>query len=168
MISMNEMAALARALVDAEEDTARAQQALKDAKERERVLREETLPSALQELGVEKLTLESGQVISMKQEVYASIPNHQKPLVYKWLDDHGFGGLIKTEIALQFDKDSRDQAVEVYEQLAGEGLSPDLTMNIHAGTLKAFIKEQLAKGDEFPLDLFGARAIFEATVKQPK
>lgn len=168
MISMNEMAALARALVDAEAGTAEAERALKDAKEHERLLREETLPSAMQELGVEKIALETGQVISLKQEVYASIPAAQKTAVFKWLDDRGFGGLIKTEVAVPFDKEHREAAVELYEKLVKAGLAPDLTMNIHAQTLKAFIKEQLATGKEFPLDLFGARAIFEATVKTPK
>ncbi len=167
-ISVNEMSALAAALVSAEHDTDEAEKFLKAIKERERVLREETIPSAMQELGIEKLVLETGETLSLKQEVYAQIPAAQKPAVFAWLDEHGFGGLVKTELSLEFGREERDEATKLANELRAEGFLPSLSMNVHSQTLKAFIKEQLATGKEFPLDLFGARAVFEASVKAPK
>ena len=116
-ISLDDMAALARALLDADQEVDNAEQELKDAKERARVLREETIPSAMQELGLEELKLNTGQKLSIKQEVYASIPAANKGQAYDWLNDHGFGGLIKVEVTTQFGKGEQEEAVRLSEQL---------------------------------------------------
>lgn len=167
MISLNEMSALARALLDAELAVKDADRALKDAKERERVIREETIPSAMQELGIEKLTLDTGQTLKVGQEVYASIPAAQKPVAFQWLNDHGFGGLIKVEVAAIFGKGEADQARKLSEELSVQGLSVEMHEDVHPQTLKAFLKEQIAAGNDIPLELFGARPVWCAKVTEP-
>lgn len=161
-ISLDDMASLARALLDADQEVDNAEQELKDAKEKARVLREETIPSAMQELGLEELKLSTGQKLSIKQEVYASIPAANKVQAYDWLNDHGFGGLIKVEVTAQFGKGEQEEAVRLSEQLRAMGLQPSLDQSVHAQTLKAFLKEQLAMGTNIPLDLFGARPVWTA------
>lgn len=163
-ISLDDMAQLARALVDADAEIDRADQVLKDAKEAARVLREETIPSAMQEMGLEEVKLNTGQKISIKQEVYASIPAANKNQAYDWLNEHGFGGLIKVEVATQFAKGEQESAVTLLKTLQNMGLQPTLDQNVHAQTLKAFLKEQLAQGTNIPLDLFGARPVWTAKI----
>lgn len=168
MISLNDMAELAKSLVEAQELTKKTEQLLKDVKERERVLVEETIPGALQELGVKELTLDTGEVISLKQEVYASLTEERKPAAFKWLDEHKFGGMIKTDLTISYAKADYEEAKEKCKELMDEGLSPTLEQSVHAQTLKAFIKEQIATVDPkvpFPLDLFGARVVFQAKIK---
>lgn len=166
-ISLDEMSSLASALVDADVGIEQAEEALKQAKERARVLREETIPSAMQELGLESLVLSTGQKLSVQQEVYASIPSGGKPAAFQWLNDNGFGGLIKVEVSTLFGKGEQESAVELYKELTGRGLEMDLQENVHAQTLKAFLKEQLAKGNaDLPLELFGARAVFCAKISK--
>lgn len=165
MISMNELAALAAGLVEAERATEDAELALKRAKENERSLREEALPLAMQELGLCKVALDSGQTISIKQDVYASIPASGKDDAYEWIEDNGFGGLIKTIISVQYGKGELDKAQELLEELQEKGLNPDIKRDVHAQTLKAFLNEQIGKGAAVPLDLFGARPVFVAKVK---
>lgn len=161
-ISLDDMASLARALVDADAAVEDADQALKDAKERARVLREETIPSAMQELGLEELKLATGQKLSIKQEVYASIPAANKNAAFRWLNDNGFGGLIKIEVEASFGKGEQDAAVALYQELNIRGLTASFNQGVHAQTLKAFLKEQLAQGTNVPLDLFGARPVWTA------
>ena len=48
------------------------------------------------------------------------------------------------------------------ERLRAMGLQPSLDQSVHAQTLKAFLKEQLAMGTNIPLDLFGARPVWTA------
>lgn len=163
-ISLEDMAQLARALVDADVEVDKADQALKDAKEAARMLREETIPSAMQEMGLEEVKLNTGQKISIKQEVYASIPAANKNQAYDWLNEHGFGGLIKMEVATQFAKGEQENAVTLLKTLQNMGLQPTLDQNVHAQTLKAFLKEQLARGTNIPLDLFGARPVWTAKI----
>lgn len=164
MITLSEMAELARALVDADKDVDKVEQDLKDAKERARVLREETIPAAMQEMGLEEVKLETGQKISIKQDVYASIPAASKGQAYDWLNEHGFGGLIKVEVSATFAKGEQDAALELHKQLQQQGLQPDLDQSVHAQTLKAFLREQIAAGNNIPLDLFGARPVWTAKI----
>lgn len=164
MITLTEMSSLARALLDAEKRTKDAEQALKDAKERERVIREETIPSAMQEMGLESITLETGQKLKVQQEVYAAIPAANKQAAFKWLNENGFGGLIKVEVDASFGKGEQEKALELYQELTGRGLQASFDESVHAQTLKAFLKEQISAGKDIPLDLFGARPIWAAKI----
>lgn len=161
-ISLDSMAALARALVDADAAVEQAEVNLKDAKERARVLREETIPSAMQELGLEEIKLDTGQKLSVKQDVYASIPSDKKEEAYNWLDANGFGGLIKVEVKTDYPKGEAQAALQLFQELQDRGLNAQYGQNVHAQTLKAFLREQIAAGSNVPLDLFGARPVWTA------
>jgi len=160
MISMDEMAEAARLLLKAEEETAAAEQALKDKKESERKLREETIPGMFAELGIEKLTLSDGSTFSCKQEVYCAIPADRREEAYAWCERNGFGGIIKTEVKVPFGKGELERAMELVDKLVSE-LGVDnaiIDRSIHAQTLKAFLKERImaeqesvvaAEGDDY-------------------
>lgn len=163
-ISLDQMAALARALVDADASVEQAEVNLKDTKERARILREETIPSAMQEMGLEEIKLDTGEKLSVKQDVYASIPAAQKDQAFQWLEDNGFGGLIKVEVAADFRKGEAEQALELFRELQTRGLQVGFDQSVHAQTLKAFLREQLAVGTNVPLDLFGARPVWTAKI----
>lgn len=163
-ISLDQMASLARALVDADASVDKAEVNLKDTKERARVLREETIPSAMQELGLEELKLDTGEKLSVKQDVYASIPAAQKEQAFQWLEDNGFGGLIKVEVAADFRKGEVEFAIALFKELQERGLQVGLDRSVHSQTLKAFLREQLAIGGNVPLDLFGARPVWTAKI----
>lgn len=163
-ISLDDMAQLARALVEADEGVEQAEESLKRAKERARMLREETIPSAMQELGIEELKLDTGQKLSVKQEVYASIPADKKGQAFTWLEDNGFGGLIKVGVSVDFGKGEIDVANDFFESLCDSGYDPNFDTSVHPSTLKAFLKEQIASGASIPLDLFGARPVWTAKI----
>jgi hypothetical protein len=172
MISLGEIQQLADALISAEKEVEKVEGELKIAKEHVVRLREESLPMAMQELGLDSIKLSTGQSVKVKQDVYAAIPAASKQEAYGWLNDHGFGGLIKTEVSVQFGKGEEEAAQELMELLRDNaGVSPVLSQSIHAQTLCAFLREQLADAEtskEFPLDLFGARPVWIAKVTQPK
>ena len=166
MISIDEVSMLARALLDADEAVKIAEGVLNSKKEQARVIREETIPSVMQELGLESLVLNTGQKLEVKQEVYCSVPKENKTYVYNWLDENGFGGLIKTEVTVSYGKNEKELADELQFELLNRGLEVVVDQNVHAQTMKAFLKEQLAKGAKIPLDLFGARPVWSAKIKQ--
>ncbi len=164
MITLDDMAELARALVEAEKVTEKAEENLSKVKERERVLREETIPGAMQELGVEALTLDTGQKLTVKQDVYAAIPKDKKDEAFAWLEENNFGGLIKTEVAVQFGKGELEKAKELLEKLEAEDYAAGITQDVHAQTLKAFLREEIRKGTNIPLEKFGARPVSVAKI----
>lgn len=164
-VTLEELTGLARSFIEAESAVALAEEALKAAKEKARLLREETIPSAMQELGVESIVLETGQKLAVKQDVYATLTEDNKPQAFKWLVDNNFGGLIKTEVTTQYGREEYDTAVKLLQELHERGLTASLDETVHSQTLKVFLREQIAKGElDLPLELFNARPVFVAKI----
>lgn len=168
MITLSDMTGLARMLKDAELQVKETELYLKEIKEHERYLREESIPSAMHELGIDELKLDTGEKISIKQDVYASIPSSTKNEAHRWLDAHGYGGLIKVEVLASYGKGESKLALELYRELGQRGLSASLKESVHTQTLKAFLKDQMAKGEDVPLELFGARPVWTAKITRGK
>lgn len=166
--ALGEVQSLARILVDYDNDIEAAEEKLKALKENARRVREESLPNAMAEVGLDKVVLQSGEEIKVKRDVYVAIPSEQKPKAYAWLEANGHGALIKTEVAVAFGKEQREAALEFQRDCEQRGLEAEVAVTVHAGTLKAFLREQLENAKPVPLDLFGARPVSIATVKLPK
>lgn len=165
MISLEQMTNLANALLDAEDKVASAEKELKAAKEQARLLREETIPSAMQELGLDSFKLTTGETFTVKQEVYASIPSDYKEEAMRWLERNGFGGLIKVDVTAAFGRNQKDISTSLLEELHRRGFATKVSEGVAPQTLKAFLREQLAKGTDIPLDLFGARPTWITKIK---
>lgn len=165
MIALSKVMDLVRGLLDAETTVNQLEAQLSTAKEKARVLREETIPGVMQELGLLRFTLETGQEITIKQEVYASLPEDNKEEAFTWLEEHNFGGLIKTLVITEMGKGLIDDARELTVELQKRGLTTDLTRMVHPQTLKAFLREQIAAAKTIPLDLFGARPVWTTKLK---
>jgi len=165
MVSLKELTRTVQVLLKIDVDIAAATQKLKEAKEKSRVLREETIPGAMLELGIESITLETGQKVTIKQEVYAAIPAANKMQAFQWLNDHGYGGLIKTAVITAFGKGERETAVQLAVAMRSDGLDSSFIETIHPQTLKAWLKEQIRNGKAVPMDLFGARPVLTTYIK---
>lgn len=167
MDKLTQLFHLANLLSEAERATEFADKALKKAKENERRLREESIPLFMLEIEAKELTLQNGDKVSVKSDVYASVPEANKQAVFSWLEKHEFDGIIKTEVAVQFGKGEIDKAKALMARIMeneDEGLVPTLSESVHPQTLKAFLREQIAKGTDIPLDLFGARPVEVAKI----
>jgi hypothetical protein len=168
MIQLSEVQQLAVALLNAQDNVEKMEGFLKEAKERVRLLQEESIPAAMQELELKKFTLQSGEEVTVKKDVYASISAANKDAAFAWLNENGFGGMIKTDISVQFGRDSAGEVEATLAMLKGEGLEPEVSVAVNAKTLKAFLREQLEKGErDLPLDLFSARPVDIAQIKAP-
>jgi hypothetical protein len=181
-----ELAELCKQFRDAESDVEKADLALKAAKATMRRIAEDDIPSFMSELGVKEMTLASGEKITVSDEVYVGISKENEEKAYLWLEENGSGSIIKTVLTIQFGKGELDRAVELANELKeketddGQSpLDPVLSRDVHAQTLKAWMKEtlaaealKLAEGEEIttpvPLELFGARPISLAKIKVPK
>lgn len=166
MITLTEVKSLVDALIEKDNSVLCAESLLKKEKEEARRLREEVIPCALQELGMTKIVLESGESITLSQEVYATIPADKKPDAFNWLESNGFGGLIKVDVVTSFGKGQLKDAEALNLELYQKGLAAKMSQTVHPQTLKAFIKEQLGKGADVPLDLFGAMPVFKVNIKK--
>jgi hypothetical protein len=157
-----QMLATQESLVD------KAAEAMKAAKEAARRLAEEDIPCLMAEAKVAALTLEDGVSVTIKDDVYAAIPAARRDEAYTWLEDHGFGGLIKTEVAVMFGREELKKATALFIALQKKKLDVELTRGVHAQTLGAFLREQIEASNPIPLELFGARPVKVAKIKPPK
>jgi hypothetical protein len=165
---MEALMTAARVLVEADEAVEVAEAALKVAKERSRLLREETLPHTMLELGLTRVDLDSGETLKLAQEVYASIPNDKQAEAFAWLTKMKADGIIKTFVEVEFGKGQLAAAKKVHETLLKQHLPATLGQNVHPSTLKAFLKESMADGIEVPFDLFNAWPVFTTKLTYKK
>lgn len=166
------VSSLARLQLQRQLAVADAEDAVTAAKESLRQISEVDLPEAMREVGLDTFTTIEGLIVTRKNEVQVAISVANRPAAYQWLIDNGFGGLLKLDVEVHFDRGDRDKANQLAEQLIKKGVDVDVIQSVHAQTLKAFAKERIADTSEdhveFPLELFGARPYTVAIVKAKK
>ena len=168
MSALEEIVELARqqlrqqALVDDLESSLAAQ------KERLKEISEIDLPAAMAEAGMREFVLDTGEKITIKEDFVVGIPVERREEAYDWLTAHGYGGLIKTEVAVEFGKGDLKKAQALLLELSKKKYGAKLSRNVMWQTLKAFITEQTKTAKKVPMDLFGAIPMNKAIIKAPK
>lgn len=163
--TVDDITAVCAALTQADLQVEYFENKLAEAKEYARLIREETGPAMMQELGIKSLKLDDGRGVSLKQEIYSQATKEEKPAIYRWLDSNGFGGIIKTAVQVNFVRGELEIAKEFMSDLQRSGNDCSLIQDVHPQTLKAFIREQLSNKAPIPLDLFKARPVWQLKVK---
>lgn len=162
------ISALAQKQVREQAAVAKLENDLEAAKLRLKKVQEEELPAAMQEIGMSEFKLSDGTKVSIKNDVYCTIPKDDGGRALNWLRGHNFGGLIKNQVIAEFGKGEDENALEVVQTLANMGVHAEQKQTVHPQTLKAFVKEQMEKGNELPLDYFNAFTVAKAKVELPK
>jgi hypothetical protein len=158
---------------DMEQEIETAEAALSSLKKQYLKLTDEELPAVLEELGIAEMKLDDGSKIKLTQIYGASIPVDRREEAFAWLRENGYDDIIKNTVACSFGRGEDDKAAKFTDSIRRMGLAPDTKTEVHAMTLKAFVRERVETGDELPMDLFGAfvgqRAVIKnATVKKDK
>jgi len=113
------------------------------------------LPEAMDEVGMAQLRLADGFEVDIQEGVDASINKANAGEAHAWLEEHGFGDLIKREVKANLGRENQDLARALKTFLEQEGVPYDEKEAVHPQTLKRFVREQLEKGVDIPEDLFG-------------
>lgn len=144
--------------------------ALKELKEQIRGLEEDKLPSMMKELQMNEIKLANGWTLKLDEKVTASITEDKRPMAMNWLVSNDFGGIIKTEVNITFDRGRVDSAREAANELSERFPENEVRAKetVHPATLLSFVKEQLGKGTALPLDIFSVHVIDKVTVKKAK
>lgn len=134
-----------------------------------RRIEQEDLPELMREIGLIAITLDDGSTVDVVEDVQCGISEERRGPAHRWLVDNGFGGLVKTEVVTLFDRGEAEAAREFAAEIAeSTGHIPQVVETVHASTLKAFVKEQLAAGRAVPFDLFAIHPFNRARLKPPK
>jgi hypothetical protein len=165
MDKLTQITNLARQQIATEFEIEQHEAKLVELKEKLKQLQEVDLPLAMAEADVSNVVLADGRKLTIKNEVYASIPKDKTRDAFRWLNDHGFGDIIKGDVKITFGRGQEEMARGLFDELDHRGLHPLLNQTVHPSTLKAFVKEQLEKGTNIPLELFGATPVTKVVIK---
>lgn len=103
--------------------------------------------------GLKQIKTQSGATVSVKEIIRASLPKDTKPAAIEWLEEHGHGGLIKTEVSVSLSREERELAPKAIEALKAQGFAAEVNADVHPMTLSAWAREQLEQGAELPAEL---------------
>jgi len=165
---LSTVAGLARAIREKEAHIEDLERQLKDEKKALLKMTDEELPTMLAELGLSSMTLDDGSDVTVKQTYGASIRVDDKPAAFEWLRNHGYDDIIKNQVLCVFGRGEDDQASAFQAFASQQGYAAEQKTEIHPQTLRAFIKERVENGDDFPMELFGAWVGQRAVIKRTK
>ena len=135
---LKQVASMVEEVIDLRSTIDRLQARVKELAATEREISQTKLPEKMRELGLSDFTLESGEKVSIRHKVKASLSAAKREEGFEWLRENGFGDLIKSRVVEE---------------------------SVHAGTLSAFCKEQMEKGTPIPTSLFGVYEFDQTIIK---
>lgn len=135
--AIEEAARLAELLRQASEDVAAAESAYKEAQQAYNKLAQETIPNYYKSIGISKMALDNGTVLSIEEKVTCSPSKAARPELIKWLRDHDGGHLVKETLAVspEFKTFLKEQNVTFVEN-----------GDVNTNALKAWLTRQLGMG----------------------
>jgi hypothetical protein len=153
--ALSAVAALVSRQITLEDEVALAEEALREKKAELERVRTDLLPSALRQHNLTELRTADGFRVVVNEITRASIPKARREEAFAWLDAAGHGDLIKHVVSAKFGKGEDEQAAEAADRLTALGCSVSDERSVHASTLSAFVREQLAAGEALPHELLG-------------
>lgn len=159
------VARMARRAKVLEKEIEDAEAELKQRKEQYRKLVEEVIPEALTSLGMKSFRMDDGSSIEVKAFYSASITEAKRAEAFQWLRENGYDDIIKNTVSVRFGRGEEALCSQAVQTLRAAGFPVEQAEKVEPMTLKAWVKEQVEKGREFPSDLFGAYIGQRATIK---
>jgi hypothetical protein len=109
--------------------------------------------------------MEDGSSIEVKAFYSASITEARRAEAFQWLRENGYDDIIKNTVSVRFGRNESGLADKAIDMLRNAGFPVEQAEKVEPMTLKAWVKEQVEKGREFPSELFGAYIGQRATIK---
>lgn len=136
--------------------------ALKAAKKTALEMATKTIPETMDEIGIAEVVLDDGRKISCTA-FYSGEAKSDEQLA--WLVKHGHAGIIKAEAHIPFNYGDSETKTAIEAVLKEALLDFTITQNVHAQTMKGFVREAIEAGDEIDTKLLKAFAGRKASIK---
>jgi hypothetical protein len=162
---LDSVGALARRAKLLEKEIDELDTVLKERKEQQRKLLEESIPAMLQELGMKKFVMADGSTIDVKPYYSASIKEENRAVAYQWLRDNGYDDIIKNTVSVRFGRNEDKLCETLINTLREQNYPVEQTEKIEPQTLKAWAREMVERGQEIPTETFSLYVGHKATIK---
>lgn len=139
---------------------------LKDLDKQIQQVQEHEIPALMAELGFKSFKLADGSEVTVKNYYSASINKERQDEAFGWLNQNGFGDLIKNVVSTSFSRGQEAVAEQFAAECSERGLNAATKKWVEPMTLKAFAKEQIEKGAPLPDELFGVYVGQKASIKK--
>jgi vacuolar-type H+-ATPase subunit I/STV1 len=132
------------------------EETLKEIKREREVLSSETIPSKMQELGIDETTMKDGSKVTVKEAFHCKIPLEKIDEAHDYLRNNDLGDIIKNKVATSFGTGEDNMAGDLVGYIESTyGITPEVKESVHPSTLKATLKKRHEEGLTDPDDLFG-------------
>ena len=165
---LTSVASLAKKQKNQEQKVRDLEAELKEAKKELLRISDEEIPNLMSETGLSSLKLDDGSSLDIKNIYGASILVANREKAYDWLREHGHDDIIKNRVVATFGRGQEDDAKVFMRVAYDNGVATDQESKIEPQTLKAWVKERMEAGEEFPTELFGAFMGQRAIIKGGK
>lgn len=104
-----------------------------------------------------KFDLLDGRILTVSEKIRASIAQEKGPPAIKWLDDHGYGSIVKRQLIFEWPKDSTEQVEKFLKAIKATKIPVNMKNkhSVHHATIDAFVREKLGEGIDLPNEIFG-------------
>ena len=136
---LKRVTALAQKLVDTRHDISLLETQKKDLEKLEKKLSQEEIPSLLLQQGLTSIELEGGVTISVREDIFVTIPKdpEKQKEAFTWLIQNGGLGMIKEQTIIE------EPEKEIIDFLKERRVPFEQNKTVHAMTLKSFFKSKL-------------------------
>lgn len=140
---------------------------LKTMNERLRVMKQVTVPLAMQEAQVKALTLPDGRQVEIEDFLAANITKEDLPAALAWLRKNKAGSIIKNDFKVSLKKGEEPLAKKIEAALKKLKVPFARSASVNYQTLQAFVKEKMQAGMALPPEI-KVVSVPTAVVHQPK
>jgi hypothetical protein len=132
------------------------EEAIKELKRERDVISQETIPTKMQEMGINETTMKDGSKVTVKEGFHCRIPKAREDEALQYLKQEGLGDIIKNQVSTSFGTGEDNMAGDLAGYIESNfGITPDVKKSVHPSTLKATLKKRHEEGLTDPDDLFG-------------
>jgi len=132
------------------------EETIKEMKRERDLLSQETIPTKMQELGINETTMKDGSKVTVKEGFHCRIPKAKEEEALQYLKQEGLGDIIKNQVSTSFGTGEDNMAGDLAGYIEQNfGITPDVKKSVHPSTLKATLKKRHEEGLTDPDDLFG-------------
>lgn len=162
---LSSIGALAKRAKELEKEIKDLDDIVDERKSQYRKLLEETIPGMLAELGMKSFKMADGSTVDVKPFYSASIKEENRAKAFEWLRQHGYDDIIKNTVSVRFGRNEDRLCEDLLAQLRSQGFPVEQAQKVEPQTLKAWVREMVEQGVEFPTELFGAYIGQKASIK---
>ena len=132
------------------------EEAIKELKRERDLISQETIPTKMQEMGINETTMKDGSKVTVKEGFHCRIPKAREDEALQYLKQEGLGDIIKNQVSTSFGTGEDNMAGDLAGYIESNfGITPDVKKSVHPSTLKATLKKRHEEGLTDPDDLFG-------------